>query len=115
MVRSAAKRYAVAAMSFLAAAVWLGVSVTHGIACLLAFVLALQAMGLYQRRQQSGSHRRRVSSARARHPRHQAPPAHEREVSHPVASASDRPQPSRRIYDGGREDFSWPVPREATW
>lgn len=113
MVRSAAKRYAVAAMAFLAAATWLGVSVTNGIACLLAFVVALQAVGLYQRR--SGSSGRRASSTRNRPPRRKATPAGEHPVSAPNTSAKDRSQSSRRIYDGGRDDSGWPVPSEATW
>ena len=115
MVRSAAKRYAVAATAFLAAATWLGVSVIHGLACLLVFVLALQAAGLYQRRRRSGSHRRRGSSARDQPPRHEMAPAQEPRVSPSIASASDRSNSSRRVYDGGREDLGWPVPREATW
>lgn len=111
MVRSAAKRYAVAAMAFLAAATWLGVSVTHGIACLLVFVIALQAVGLYQRR--GGSSGRRAGSTRNRPPGRKAAPAREHPVSGPITSP-DRSQVSRRIYDGGRDDFGWPVPSEAT-
>ena len=113
MVRSAAKRYAVAAIAFLAAAVWLGVSVTHGIACLIVFVLALQAVGLYQRR--SGFSRTRASSTRHRPPRRKAAPAREHPVFAPIASANDRSESSRRIYDGGRDDLGWLVPSEATW
>ena len=111
-MRSAAKRYAVAAMAFLAAATWLGVSVMRGIACLSVFVLAVQAVGLYQRRGSSG---RRLSATRNRPPRRKAVPARERPVSAPVTSAKNLTQSSRRIYDGGRDDLGWPVVSEATW
>ena len=111
-MRSAAKRYAVAALAFLAAATWLGVSVTHGIACLFAFVLALHIVTVYQRR--SASKSRGASARRDRPSRYDATPVKEDGVSHPTA-ASDRSRPARRIYDGGREEFSWPVASEATW
>jgi hypothetical protein len=112
VARSMVARYLVAAFAFMAAATWLGVGLQGGFTCLLVFVLALQAVRLYQRR--SGSHRRPARSPRDRPPRHL--PAHEKErlISPPRAAVGDRSRASARLYDGDRDGLGWPVPSEAT-
>lgn len=102
MARSVAERYLVAATAFVAAATWLGVGLTNGLACLFVFVLALQAVRAYQRR--SGSRRPRAGSRRERPSR-----------SEPAVSGRHRTLPSGRLYDGKREDLGWPVTSEVTW
>ena len=47
MARSVA-RYLVAAFAFMAAATWVGISLTGGFTCLLVFVLTFQAVRLYR-------------------------------------------------------------------
>lgn len=115
MARSVAARYLVAALAFMAAAIWLGLSLTGGFACLFVFVLALQAVRLYQRR--SDSRGRRSTSKRERPSRH-APALDEQRVtspSSPPPPRRDRSRSSGRVYDGGREEFGVPVASEATW
>jgi hypothetical protein len=112
VVRSAAKRYALAALAFLASAVWLGVSLTNGLACLLVFVAALQAAQLYQRRKRL---RTRTASARGDRPeRYDPAPAEVQQTSLPPGSARDRSRASSRIYDGDRESLGWAAASEAT-
>jgi hypothetical protein len=113
VARSVVGRYLVAAFAFLAAAVWLGVSLKSGFTCLLVFVLAFQAVRLYQRR--SDSRRRRPRSTRERPSLYEPARAEETIVSSPAPSRRVRPQPSDAIYDGDREDAGWPVASEATW
>jgi hypothetical protein len=57
VVRSVVARYVVAAFAFIAAATWVGVSLTGGLKCLFVFVLALHAVRLYQRRHDQRSRR----------------------------------------------------------
>ena len=112
MARSVAERYLVAAIAFVAAATWFGVGLEDGFACLLAFVLALQAVRLYQRR--SSVRSRRAPSRRERPSRYESSPE-EKERPLPAASGRDRTRPSGHVYDGGREEIGWPVPSKATW
>lgn len=109
-MRSAAKRYAVAAIAFLAAAAWLGVALTSGFACLVVFVIALQIASAHQRR--SGGGRQRTDAPGER-PRRRPARSNERSALRPAEPA--RVRPARRIYDGGSTDLNWPVPSEATW
>ena len=103
-------RYLVAAFAFLAAATWVGISLTGGLECLFVFVLALQAVRLYQRR----SHlRSRRSSRRERPSRDQAALAEEQIISSPVSPRRDRSR-SSGVYDGGQAD-GWPVASEGAW
>ena len=112
MARLVAERYLVAAFAFLAAATWLGVGLENGFACLLVFVLALQAVRLYQRR--SSVRSRRAPARRARPSDYE--PSHEKmDAPLPVASGRDRTPRSGRVYDGGREESGWPVTSEVTW
>jgi hypothetical protein len=113
-MRSVAARYLVASFAFMAAAAWLGVSLTGGFTCLLVFLVAFQAVRLQQRR--SDSLNRRASSARA----NRARPTRER---HGLAAAqtvpsrsafrNERSQPLGRVYDGDREDIGWSSASEA--
>jgi hypothetical protein len=112
VARSVAERYLVAAFSFVAAATWLGVGLANGLACLLVFVLALQAVRLYQRR--SSARSRRAPSRRGRPSRYEPSPE-EKERPLPATSRRDRNRPSGRVYDGGRDEIGWPVTREASW
>lgn len=112
MARSVAARYAVGAFAFMAAATWLGVSVTNGFTCLFVFVLALQAVRLYQRR--SGSRIPHAESKRDRPTRHEPTWAEERQLSHRAAPISDRARRSGHVYDGDREEPGWSVASEAT-
>jgi hypothetical protein len=112
-VATVAKRYAVAALAFGAAAIWFGLGLIHGFVCLFAFVLALQAVRLYQRR---GDRRgRRTGSRRERPSRYEAASTMERDVSPRSGRGSDRPLSPGRVYDGDREEPAWPLSREATW
>lgn len=112
MVRLVAARYLVAAFAFMAAATWVGVSLTGGFMCLFVFVLALQAVRLYQRR--SDSRDRRSNSRRERPSGHEPERAAEMSASSAPPARRDRSRPSGRVYDGDREELSWPVP-SATW
>jgi hypothetical protein len=110
VARLVAARYTVAAFAFMAAATWLGVGLTSGFACLFVFVIACQAVRLYQR--QSGS-RARAGSRRKGRAYREAASAEEREISPPPAPTRSRHR-SGRVYDGGREELGWPVASEAT-
>lgn len=113
MVRSVAARYLVAAFAFMAAATWVGVGLTGGFTCLFVFVLALQAVRLYQRRSDSRSHR---SSPRRERPSHHEPDwAEERIPPSGPPVQRERSRPLARVYDGDREELGWPVASEATW
>jgi hypothetical protein len=113
VARTVAARYLVAAFAFMAAATWLGVGLTSGFTCLLVFVMALQAVRLYQRRNDLRT--RRAGSRRERPSRHKPVPAEERSTSSPAPSRRERSRPSGRAYDGGREQTGWPPASEATW
>jgi hypothetical protein len=97
----------------MAAAAWLGVGLMNGFACLLVFVLASQAVRLYQRR--SASRARVGTSSRQRSSRHEHVSGEERRASSRRRPASDRPSSSGRLYDGDREESGWPVAGEAAW
>lgn len=112
MARSVA-RYLVAAFAFMAAATWVGISLTGGFTCLLVFVLAFQAVRLYQRRSDPRS--RPASSRRERPARHEPVQTEERISSSPPPIRRARSQPSGRVYDGDREQIGWSVASEATW
>ena len=111
MARSVAVRYLVAAFAFLAAAIWFGVGLKDGFACLLAFVLAFQAVRLYQLR--SSVRSRRAPSRREKASRHQ-PSLEQTDTRLPDATRSVRTGRSGRVYDVGREQTAWPLPSEAT-
>lgn len=113
MARSLAARYLVAAFAFMAAAAWVGVSLTGGFTCLFVFVLALQAVRLYQRRSDSRS--RRSSPRRERPSRHEPDWAGEQIPSSAPPARRDRSRSSDRVYDGDREELGWPVAGEAAW
>jgi hypothetical protein len=49
-IKSLAQRYAIAAVGFAAAAVWLGVGLVKGLECLLAFVSVSLLVAVFQRR-----------------------------------------------------------------
>lgn len=102
MARSVAARYLMAASAFMATAIWVGVGLSGGFTCLFVFVLALQAVRLYQRR--SESRNRRSTPRRERPFAPSAPPARR-----------ERSRSTGRIYDGDREELAWPVASEATW
>jgi hypothetical protein len=112
VARSVAQRYLVAAFAFTAAATWLGVSVTGGFACLFVFVIAFQAVRVYQRRRRAGA--RRARSRRESVYIYDPPSAEAQGLSRPVAQGHGRPQRSGRLYDGARESAGWPVVSEAT-
>lgn len=117
-MRSVVARYLVPAFAFMAAAIWLGVGLKSGFACLLVFVLAFQAVRLYQQRSGSSGHRagsRRAQPSRKRPARHKRTSATERDISIPAAPRIERPRPSARLYDGDRERLGQPVASEATW
>lgn len=111
MARSIAARYAVGAFAFMAAATWLGVGLISGLSCLFVFVLAFQAVRVYQGRSSSAARRR--GSRRERPSRHERASVEKRESSPPGASRTDRQRPRGRIYDGDREEFGRPVASEA--
>jgi hypothetical protein len=113
VAESVAARYAVAAFAFMAAATWLGVGLTSGLTCLCVFVLAFQAVCLYQRR--SGARSRRAGSRRERPFREEPASASDTDSRTPAASGSDRSRLSARFYDGDREEVGWPVANEAAW
>jgi membrane protein implicated in regulation of membrane protease activity len=98
-------RYLVAAFAFIAAATWVGISLTGGLKCLFVFVLALQAVRLYQRR-------RRPASRRERPSREQAALAEEKIISSPVPPRRDRSR-SSGVYSGNRQADGWPMASEA--
>jgi hypothetical protein len=109
-VRSAIARYLVAAFAFIAAATWVGISLTGGLKCLFVFVLALQAVRLYQRRHDQRS--RRPASRRERPSREQAALAEEKIISSPVPPRRDRSR-SSGVYSGNRQADDWPMASEA--
>jgi hypothetical protein len=113
VARSVVERYAVAAFAFMAAAIWLGVSLTGGFTCLFVFVVALQAVRLYQRRSDVRTRRRDSRREPRSRPEHAA--AEQRAFPPPLASASARSQPAARVYDGDREQFSRPAATQASW
>jgi hypothetical protein len=112
VARSVAERYLVAAFAFMAAATWLGVSLTAAFTCLLVFVLAFQAVRLYQRR--SASRSRRSRSARVRRSHHESEVAQDTDISVRAPSTRDRSRSGGRLYDEEREEVGWPVSSEAT-
>jgi hypothetical protein len=112
VARSLAARYLVAAFAFMATATWVGVSLTGGFTCLFVFVLALQAVRLYQRRTDS---RHRSGSRRERPSGREREWAEEGSASSPSPARRDRSRPSGRVYDGDREELGWPMASEATW
>ncbi len=117
-MRSVVERYLVAAFAFMAAAIWLGVGLKNGFACLLVFVLASQAVRLYQQRSGSRGHRagsRHERPSRERSSRPKRASVKERDIPIPTPPRIERPRPSGRVYDGGHEEIGWPVPSEATW
>jgi hypothetical protein len=112
-VASVVERYVLAVLAFVAAAVWLGVGLIHGFACLFAFVLTFQAVRLYQRRSDSKSRRTRISHERRS--RDKLAVTQERDVSTAARRGGRRSIPSGRVYDGDLEESDWPVSREARW
>jgi hypothetical protein len=112
VARSVAARYFVAAFAFMAAATWVGISLTGGFMCLFVFMLALQAVRLYQRRSDSHS---RPASRHERPSRYMPVAAEERSGSSPAAPPRDRSRSTGRVYDEDREEIGWPVASEATW
>lgn len=112
-MRSVAERYAVAAFAFLAAAVWLGVGLISGFACLLVFLLAAQAVRLYQQR--SDAREEAQTSSRERRSRDSRIVAEEPSSSRRRSRSADRPASSRRLYDADREDLAWPAVGESSW
>ncbi len=117
-MRSMAARYLVAAFAFLAAAIWLGVGLKNGFVCLLVFVLASQAVRLYQLRTGSSGHRadaRQERRSRERPTRQKRACTTDMDIPIPAAPRIERPRPSARVYDGSHEEMGWPVPSEATW
>ncbi len=113
MVRAFAERYAVAAAAFLAAAVWLGVGVIHGFACLFVFVLVAQAVRLYQRRTDSPA-RGRASGPGRRSGRPRSIVEERSTAPRRPRSAEPLASQGRRLYDGDRED-AWQVSSEPVW
>jgi hypothetical protein len=111
-VGSVVARYLVAAFAFIAAATWVGISLTGGLECLFLFVLALQAVRLYQRRSDLRS--RRSPSRRERPSRDQAALAEEQIISSPAPPRRDRSR-SSGVYDSSREADGWPLASEAAW
>jgi hypothetical protein len=103
----------VAAFAFMAAATWVGISLTGGFTCLIVFVLALQAVRLYQRRTDSRS--RRSASRPQRASRHEPALAEEKSISSAAPPRRDRSRSTGRVYDADRERIGWPVASEATW
>lgn len=112
MARSLAERYLVAATAFVAAAAWLGVGLENGLACLVVFVLALQAVRAYQRR--SNVRSRGAPSRRERRSRDESS-LEEMATARPAASGRGRTRPSGRVYDGDREPSALPVASEPNW
>jgi hypothetical protein len=96
----------------MAAATWVGISLTGGFTCLFVFGLALQAARLYQRRSDLRS--RRSPSQRERRSRGQVVFAEEKIISSPAPRRRDRSR-SSGVYDGNHEADGWPVPSEASW
>lgn len=97
MNRSVTERYAIAAAAFMAAAVWLGVGLVNGFLCLFVFLLAGQAVRIYQRRDDA---RERAVDRRRQQTRRR--PAAER--------------PSRSVpYDTDREQLDWQAVGDAAW
>lgn len=113
MVARSVARYLVAAFAFMAAATWVGISLTSGFTCLFVFVLASQAVRLYQRRNDLRS--RPASSRRERPSRHEPVQPEERISSSPPAIRRARSQRSGHVYDGDREQSGWSVASEAAW
>jgi hypothetical protein len=103
----------VAAFAFMAAATWVGISLTGGFTCLFVFVLAFQAVRLYQRRSDSRS--RRSSSRHERPSRYEPVLAEEKTITSPARPRSDRSRSAGRVYDADREQIGWPVASEAAW
>jgi hypothetical protein len=92
MLRSALERSAVAAVAFVAAATWLGVGLTHGLACLLVAGIASLGTRAYQRRSRVDARRR---------------------SRRPVAET--RRAPSRPRPEPLESDFDWPTAGDAAW
>ena len=113
MVRAVAERYAVAAAAFLAAAGWLGVGLIDGFECLFAFVLAAQAVRLYQRRTDPPA-RGRASGPGRRSGRPRSNVEERSTAPRRARSAEPPATEGRRLYDGDRED-AWQVSSEPAW
>lgn len=101
-MRSVAERYAVAVVAFMAAAVWLGVSVFRGLECLFVFVAAAQALRLYERRRDS-DRRSRSRQVPARAP---GTASRQRTTARPA---------SPRLYDDERATPDRPVASSSGW
>jgi hypothetical protein len=106
-------RYLVAAFAFVAAAIWVGVSLTGGVECLFVFVLAFQAVLLYHRRSDSRS--RPATSRRERASRYEPALSDEASISASAPPQRSRSRSAMRVYDADREGFGVPVASQATW
>lgn len=112
-MRLVAERYAVASFAFLAAAVWFGVGLIGAFACLFVFVLAFQAVRLYQQR--SDSPGQEQASRRERQSRNSRVAVEEPSAASRRPRSADRPASSPRLYDADHDESGWMVASEPTW
>ena len=102
------QRYLIGALGFAVAAVWLGVGLTKGMECLLAFLLTTLVVSVVQSRRRAIARsrgRRSTASEHRRSRRRTVAPTGERRYSpHPEF----RPRPSPTVYDDDAYDNDWP-------
>ncbi len=102
------QRYLIGALGFAVAAVWLGVGLTKGMECLLAFLLTTLIVSVVQvrRRAVARSRGRRSTTSDPRDGRRRAVAEHgeRRHSSRPEL----RPRPSPAVYDDDAFDDDWP-------
>lgn len=109
------QRYLIAAVGFVVAAMWLGVGLSSGLECLLAFLLTLLVVTVVQRRQRvvaRGGHAHRTASGH-RHA-HRSEAADRGDRRYPPRS-STRSRPSRPVYDDEADAGDWPRLAERHW
>jgi hypothetical protein len=109
------QRYLIAAIGFVVAAVWLGVALSSGLECLLAFLLTLVVVTAVQRRQRvvaHGGHPHRTAGGH-RHARRREP-ADPGGRPYPRHSPS-RSGPSRPLYDDEAAGGDRPRLAERHW
>ena len=109
-MKSLVERYLIAALGFAAAALWLGVGLSKGLECLLAFLLTLLVVAVVQRRQ-FVAERNHARAARGNgHSRSRGGGAAHRPNERHATGTGSRARPSRRpVYNDDAERVDWPL------
>jgi hypothetical protein len=111
-MKSLVQRYAIAAVGFAAAAVWLGVGLVKGLECLLAFLFVSLVVTFVQRRQfvVERRHARRARTAPAGFRRQDR--ADDGRARRHARGSDPSPWPKRSLYDDETDSGEWPRPVE---